>query len=156
LIRVDIPGFGPLRLRHLVLDYNGTLAMDGKFLAGVKSRLRRLRSRLRIHVVTADTFRNAARALQRTDCRLVVLEERRQDHAKAAYVRRLGADATAAIGNGRNDRYMLNIAALGIATIQSEGAARDAIGAADIVVKDVRDALDLLLTPRRLIATLRA
>jgi len=36
-----------------------------------------------------------------------------------------------------------------------EGAALEAVQAADIVVHDVRDALDLLLEPRRLIATLR-
>jgi len=48
------------------------------------------------------------------------------------------------------------IAALGIATVQREGAAVEAVQAADIVALDVRDALDLLLVPRRLLATLRS
>ncbi len=51
---------------------------------------------------------------------------------------------------------MLRAAALGIATVQREGAAVDAMRAADIVVQNVRDALDLLLKPRRLVATLRS
>ena len=35
MIAVDIPGYGPLRLEHLVMDYNGTLAVDGEIAAGV-------------------------------------------------------------------------------------------------------------------------
>jgi len=50
----------------------------------------------------------------------------------------------------------LRTAALGIATVQREGAAVEAMRGADIVVHDVRDALDLLLQPRRLVATLRS
>jgi soluble P-type ATPase len=51
---------------------------------------------------------------------------------------------------------MLRAAALGIVTVQREGAAAEAVRAADILVHDVRDALDLLLEPRRLGATLRS
>ena len=35
MIEIDVPGFGALRLEHLVLDYNGTLACDGMLLEGV-------------------------------------------------------------------------------------------------------------------------
>jgi soluble P-type ATPase len=51
---------------------------------------------------------------------------------------------------------MLREAALGIAVIQAEGAASASILESDILVRDVRDALDMLLEPARLIATLRA
>jgi soluble P-type ATPase len=74
---------------------------------------------------------------------------------KAAYVRRLGPDTVAAIGNGANDRAMCEIAALGIAVIGGEGAAASLIASADIVVTDIRDALALLLNPDRVRATLR-
>ena len=30
MIDIEIPGFGRLQLAHLVLDYNGTLAIDGE------------------------------------------------------------------------------------------------------------------------------
>ncbi len=59
MLKLDIPGLGILELEHLVLDYNGTLAVDGRVLAGVKPRLQRLARSLRIHVVTADTFGRA-------------------------------------------------------------------------------------------------
>lgn len=155
-IPVDIRGFGRLTLGHLVLDFNGTLAVDGAVLPGVKPRLRKLGRSLHLHVVTADTFGKARASLGGVDCELHILARGDEDRAKAAYVRRLGANRVACIGNGRNDRLMLRGAALGIATIQREGAAAQALLAADIVVHDVRDALDLLLEPRRLVATLRA
>lgn len=50
---------------------------------------------------------------------------------------------------------MLHEAALGLVVIQAEGAAQIAVAAADIVSKSIEDALDLLLRPKRLIATLR-
>lgn len=151
----DIPGFGALRLAHLVLDYNGTLAVDGRLMPGVKPRLDRLAASLALHVITADTFGKARGSLRGVECSLEILERGGEDRSKAALVRRLGASRVACVGNGRNDRLMLRVAKLGIATMQREGAALEAVQAADIVVHDVRDALDLLLEPRRLIATLR-
>jgi soluble P-type ATPase len=50
---------------------------------------------------------------------------------------------------------MLDSARLGIAVIEAEGGSSDAIAAADIVMRDIVSALELLLNPKRLIATLR-
>jgi soluble P-type ATPase len=50
---------------------------------------------------------------------------------------------------------MLKQAALGIAVIQTEGAATAALLAAEIITPGIFDALDLLLHPDRLKATLR-
>ena len=139
-----------------MLDFNGTLAVDGRLIPDVKPRLATLARSLRIHVVTADTFGRARASLRDVQCTLEVLTPGGEDRAKERYVRRLGKRAVACIGNGRNDRLMLRAAALGIATVQREGAAAETLEAADIVVRDVRDALDLLLAPRRLVATLRS
>lgn len=155
-MQIAIPGFGTLRLEHLVLDYNGTLALDGRPLPGVKTRLKRLARSVRIHVVTADTFGKARAGLRGVNCRLEILESGAEDRAKAAYVRRLGSSHVACIGNGRNDRRMLRIAGVGIAVVQAEGAAAEAVAAADLLVPSMTDALDLLLRPRRLIASLRS
>lgn len=73
MLAVDIPGFGALRLRHLVLDSNGTLALDGRPFPGVKKRLAALAARLSIHVLTADTFGKVRTGVKDVDCRLVVL-----------------------------------------------------------------------------------
>jgi P-type E1-E2 ATPase len=156
MMRFDIPRFGELRIAHLVLDFNGTLAVDGKLLPGVKKRLRRLAGGLRVHVLTADTFGRARAELKGLRCGLVILERRREDRAKAAYVRKLRAEGAACIGNGRNDRLMLRAAALGIAVIQDEGASPHTVLEADIVVNNICDALDLFLRPLRLVAGLRS
>lgn len=155
-MELDIPGFGAVRLEHLVLDYNGTLAVDGRPLPGVKRRLKLLARSLRIHVVTADTFGRARAGLADVDCELQILGAGREDRAKAAYVRRLGLRRTACIGNGRNDRLMLRAARLGVVVVQAEGASSEALATGDLVLTSVNDALDLFLHPQRLTASLRA
>ncbi|MGA6925939.1 MAG: ATPase P, partial [Desulfosarcina sp.] len=137
MISCQIPRFGPLTLDHLVLDYNGTLAVDGKLLGGVKDALDSLAAHVTVHVVTADTFGKAAEGLDGVDCRLTVLEAGRQDQAKVDFVTRLGANRTVSIGNGRNDALMLAASALGIAVILGEGAATASLNAADIVCTDI-------------------
>ena len=67
----------------------------------------------------------------------------------------LHPEATVAVGNGNNDQLMLKESGLGIAVLQGEGMSRAAMENADIIVKDISDAFDLLLNPQRLIATLR-
>jgi soluble P-type ATPase len=156
MIDLEIPGFGRLEITDLVCDYNGTLAVDGILAVDVRERLRTLAGRLRCHVVTADTFGTARAAVADLDCRLVVLPERDQAESKRRYVDSLGARHVAAIGNGRNDRLMLAAAALGVGVCGGEGIAVEALQAGAIVVHDVRDALDLLLNPGRLTATLRS
>ena len=156
MLSTQVPGFGTLTLEHLVLDYNGTLAVDGLLLPGVKAALNTLAAKLAIHVVTADTFGKAADGLAGVDCRLTVLEAGRQDQAKVNFVNRLGAKRTASIGNGRNDALMLSASALGIAVILAEGASTVSLNAADIVCTDIVSALELLMHPLRLTATLRS
>jgi soluble P-type ATPase len=156
MISVDIPGGSSLHLEHLVLDFNGTLACDGVLLVGVRERLERLSASVRIHVVTADTFNRARAELAGVACQLCVLQPQEQARAKLEYVRRLGVERTAGVGNGRNDALMMEAVALGIAVVQAEGAAPQTLCAADVVVREIGEALDLLTHPQRLAATLRA
>lgn len=155
MITFDVPGLGPHQVHHIVMDYNGTLAVDGLLLKGVADLLIQLAHLVQLHVVTADTFGLATRQLAGVPCQLTVLPPGRQAQAKQEYVRDLGAQHCVAIGNGRNDSLMLEEAIIGIALLQREGAAASAIQAADIVCRDVLDALTLFLEPRRLVATLR-
>ena len=156
MIEIEIPGFRMLQLTHLVLDYNGIMAVSGDLIEGVKPRLISLADSLSIHVITADTFGKATNALDGVDCQLVILPPENQTVAKADYVRQLGVQATVTIGNGRNDRLMLEQTVLGIAVLGEEGAASATIMAADVVVRDMFSALELLRNPRRLVATLRS
>ncbi len=156
MIDVAIPGFGRLELSHLICDYNGTLAADGVLLSGIRERFSRLAERLQIHVVTGDTFGTAHSQLEGLDCELVVLPASEQAEAKRRFIDGLGPNRAVAVGNGRNDRLMLAAAALGIGVCGDEGIAAEALRACVIVVRDIHDAFDLLLSEKRLIASLRS
>lgn len=152
---LNIPGWKELKIKHLVFDYNGTLAIDGKLLPGIGEKLEKLSEIFTLHVVTADTFGKAAQELAPFPCSLTILPREHQAEAKREFVKKLGAKQTAAVGNGRNDRLMLAEAALGIALLQAEGIALTTLSSADVVCKNAADALDLFLYPKRLTATLR-
>ncbi len=156
MLTIDIPGFKTLNLVHLVLDYNGTLAIDGELESCVYEQLKQLSEKLQIHVVTADTFGVAGARLQNFPLTLTILPETNQAQAKVDFVQNLRADQVVAIGNGRNDRLMVSEAALGIAVVQREGAASETLHAADVVCPNICSALDLLIHPLRLKATLRS
>ena len=155
MLEVAVPGRGEQIFDQLVLDFNGTLAQDGALLPGVAQRLQALSSLLSIHVLTADTFGSATTSLAGLPLQLTVLDPELQKEAKASLVEEFGADRTVTIGNGANDVAMLEKAALGIVVNGPEGCACETLLAADIVACDIEVALDLLLKPKRLIATLR-
>ncbi|MCE9685712.1 hypothetical protein LZP73_05710 [Shewanella sp. AS16] len=156
MIEITIPGFTSLTLQHLVSDYNGTLAADGKLLPGVAELFEKLAPEIQIHVITADTFGLAQSQLAGLPVTLEIIPLERQAEAKLAVIERLGADSVFAVGNGANDRLMLGRAAVGVALLQKEGVAAATLASADLVSGNIVDALELLQHPKRLIATLRA
>jgi P-type E1-E2 ATPase len=107
-------------------------------------------------MITADTFGAGNEVAARLNIPIHRLSsEDPEAIQKAKLVRRLQADRVVAIGNGANDIAMLREAAVGIAVIGPEGCSREALEAADIVAPSIVSALDLLLNPMRLVATLR-
>jgi soluble P-type ATPase len=156
MIEVTIPGYETLQFEHLVLDYNGTLAVDGELVPDVKEALKGLSEAVKVHILTADTFGKVRSRVEGIPCELSILAVDDQDKGKLDYVKALGAGHTVCIGNGRNDRLMLKEAALGIAVILEEGVATETLVAADIVCNSILSALELLTSPLRLTATLRS
>jgi len=155
MFKVDIPGFGAVKLEHLVSDFTGTLSVDGRLLPGVRGQLNEIAKFLKVHILTADTFGKAKAELEGIDCVIHILKGKKHDVQKEEYVKKLSAEKVVAFGNGNNDRKMLKAARVGIAVSQGEGCAVDAIKAADIHVPSSNAGLDLLLHPQRLKATLR-
>jgi len=155
MIEIEIPGRDTLRLEHLVLDVNGTIAVDGQLVGGVAQRLAELHHSIEVHMLTADT-RGRQQAI---DAQLRIEAARiaagNEVAQKAAFVQRLGGESVCAVGNGANDAEMLREAKLAIAVLGDEGLAVEALDGADVVVPHVNVALDLLLNPLRLVATLR-
>jgi soluble P-type ATPase len=155
MLSFTIPGRQNIDLDHLVLDYNGTLALDGKLLPGVGRALQELSGQLAVHVLTADTFGHASAQLRGLPLTLSVVPPEKQDEHKKNYIEVLGAARCVCIGNGQNDSRMLECAALGIVVVQQECAAAAALRCADVVAPDILSALALLQNPLRLTATLR-
>lgn len=155
MIELIIPGRPELKLEHLVLDVNGTLALDGNLIDGVATRITELADRLTIHLLTADTHGRQAtidQALQLTATRLAVGNEQEQ---KRTFIERLGTSKVVAIGQGANDAGMLEAAAVGICVLSLEGTAVETLSASDVVVPHILAAFDLLDKPLRLVASLR-
>ena len=155
MIELNIPGRGLIQLQHLVCDVNGTLAVDGQLLEGVKQRLSALGDRLTLHLLTADTHGRQSIIDKQLNLKAVRIQPGMEDEQKAKYVYQLGAETVVAIGQGTNDAGMLQAAALGICVLSVEGIAVKTLIAADLVVASINEALELLEKPLRIVGTLR-
>ncbi len=115
-------------------------------------RLQALWKHLSLHALTAGTHGNIAELESTFGFPLHLITTGEE---KLHYVEQLGPAGVIAFGNGRNDVAMLRLAAIGIAILAGEGVAIDALQAADVLAPGPVEAIDLVLKPKRLIATLR-
>lgn len=142
-------------IENLVLDLNGTIATDGKIPSEVKEKIKSLSDKVKIYILTADTQGTASEESSDMGVELLKVSGEDSTEVKLRVVESLDPTRTVAIGNGNNDRLVLKEATLGIAVLGEEGMSVSSMKYADIVVKNISDALDLFLKPKRLIATLR-
>jgi P-type E1-E2 ATPase len=155
MIEIEIPGCGTLRLKHLVLDVNGTIAKDGQLIDGVADLLQSLRATIDVHLVTADTHGKQEAINDALQIQATIIPRQNQSRAKADFIGALDRSSVVAMGNGANDALMLESAALGVCIIGPEGCATETLSKSDVVVPHIHAGLELLLHPKRLIATLR-
>ena len=155
MIEITIPGKRNYTIENLILDLNGTIALDGTIIKGVRKKLALLSQKLDVIVVTADTNKNAERLLRDLPVTVYTIEEAEENNQKLGVALQKGKNNTISIGNGCNDVSMLRESAIGICTVGGEGASAEAMIASDLVIPTINDALDLLLKPHRLKATLR-
>ncbi|WP_302886732.1 HAD family hydrolase [uncultured Slackia sp.] len=155
MLEIDIPGRGAFEIHHVVCDYNGTIAADGRLEEGVASRIQEIAEYVQVSVLTADAF-GTVRA-ECTDLPVDVRVFDRDDASacKAAIVRKLGPQGCVCIGNGFNDIAMFGEAALSFGIVGKEGACGRLLACSDVVATNPIDAFDLLIHVDRLRATLR-
>lgn len=153
---IEIPGRETLDIRHIIFDYNGTIAIDGKVINGVTAKIQKLAGLVEFHVITADTYGTVEKELEGTQCNVVNLSRSNDFKSKTEYLNFLGAQHCLSVGNGFNDSALLKESKIGIALIQDEGVCVETLMAADIACKSIMDAFAYLETPNRLKATLRA
>lgn len=152
---VDIPGFKKIEIHHLVCDYNGTIANNGKLIEGVDILINKLSEKISVYVITADTFGTVEKELQNAKCTVIKIEKNNQADQKLQLIRKLNPGNTVAFGNGRNDELMLKESIIGIGILENEGIYTKNLLSADILCKSIIDAFELLTIPNKLIATLR-
>jgi len=155
MINVEIPGEGELQIEHVVFDVNGTLAVDGILLPEVFSLLKVLSEKVKIHLLTADTHGKQSEIDRQLGITAIRVKEGSEAEQKAAYLAKLGAEHSAAVGQGANDSLMLKEARIGICILSEEGSALETLLQADMVVPDIVSALKILNHPARLVASLR-
>lgn len=153
MLALNIPGRGQFNMNHLVLDFNGTIAFNGKLIPDVAERIMLLSKDVDIHVITADTNETVARKCSVMPVSVQIL--RSDDHTgeKGGFVR--GLNGVICMGNGANDEAMFAESDIAIAINGKEGCATATLLKSDMVIDNINDALDLLLNPKLVTATLR-
>lgn len=154
-MKVNIPGKQEIEIKNIVFDYNGTIAIDGKLIDGVKENINELSNKFNFFVITADTYGSVEQELKSVNCKIIKIEKSLQDISKEKFIKELGSNTALCVGNGRNDKLMLKEAILGIAILQDEGICTQTLLNSDILVKSILDVFGFLNDKNRLIATLR-
>lgn len=154
MLKIDIPGRETLEIESLVLDYNGTIAVDGEIPAELKPRLETLSNSVKIYLLTADTYGTAREQCAALPLAVKTFPKEGAGKHKADIVKSL--PRTCCFGNGFNDIEMFKAADFAVAIMESEGMCAGLALHADVIVRSAEDAFDLLLQPNRLRATLRS
>ena len=156
MIKIDIPGRNEISIENLVLDYNGTIACDGKVLPGIMEMLQRLQSKVTIYILTADTYGTVKKEFENTGIEVHVLEKDNGTLEKYEFIKEIGSEKTISIGNGNNDVAMLKESVLSMGIIGREGCSSKVLIHVDILVTDIHDALSMIEDPIKIKATLRS
>lgn len=155
MFEVRIPGYENISICNVVLDFNGTIATDGIVSEETKEQLRDLAKVAEVYVITADTNGTVKAQCSGLPLQILTFTGEVSGTEKKRIVEEIGPEYTVCVGNGYNDAPMFEIAKLSIIVLGEEGLSTKALLAADIMVKDTQSALDFLLKPNRMIATLR-
>jgi len=153
---VNIHGREEIKITQVILDFNGTIAIDGKLVNGVADEINRLANSLDFYVVTADTYGTVAKELIGVNCQIINLSNSEEFRDKLDVLIKLGKNETLCVGNGFNDRIVLKESVLGISILQEEGLNVDALIASDFVCKSIIDVFSCIENPDRIKATMRA
>lgn len=157
MITIDIPGKSqPINVTTLLLDLNGTIACDGCLIEGAAERIKKLKEKVDIYLLTADTYGYGLKIAEALNIELYRVSYLDGNKDKKEFLNRFTVSEVVAIGNGVNDFSMLEEAGLSIIIIGPEGCSVKTLVRADIAVNSINDALDLLLHPMRIRATLRS
>ena len=70
---IAIPGRETIEIENVILDCNGTIAIDGKLIDGVSELINKLSSNINFHIITAETYGSFEKELANINCKIVKL-----------------------------------------------------------------------------------
>jgi len=156
MIKIDISSLGTVIIQNIVLDFNGTIANDGKLDDILRSKILKLHELgFKIYIITADTNETVKDEIKDLPVKIRILNPGDEEKEKLKILESIGAENSFVMGNGRNDILMVKKAKIGVGVIGEEGISGKLMSVCDIIVTSPMDGLDLLLKPNRLKATLR-
>lgn len=150
-----IPGRDDIEIENIVFDYNGTIAVDGKILEGVRELLSELGNYANIYILTADTYGTVAKECSDIDAKVLTFPKENAGESKKGIVKNLGEEKTICVGNGFNDIPMFKEVVISIAVIEGEGSSGKLLVHADIVTRSIIEAIEIILNEDKMKATLR-
>jgi len=154
MISIERPGLNPLEIEYILLDFDGTLAIDRRVHPKAKDKINLLSKRTNLYILTTQKKELIEERLRKVKAEIIHLAEGDSSRGKLELLRQLGPTRCVAIGNGADDAAMIEEAGIGICVIGREGSSGEAMKNADLVFTDILDALDFLLKPLRQKATL--
>ncbi len=154
MISIQRPGKEPLEIDYLLIDFEGTLASDGRVHPKAKDKINLLSKRTKIYILAKGEREKVEETLRRVKAELFFVKEEESSVQKLDLLLNLGPSRAVVIGNGMDDLQMMEEAGLSMAIIGKEGASGGLIQTADLVFTHIVDALDFLLKPLRQKSTL--
>ena len=154
MITIERPGLNPLEIEFVLIDFEGTLAIDRRVHSKAKDKINLLSKRTTIYILTKEKKELIEERLRKVKAEIIYLAEGGSSQRKLDLIHRLGPTQSVAIGNGEDDVAMIKEASIGISILGKEGSSGEALKNADLVFTDILDALDFLLKPLRQKTTL--
>lgn len=154
MILIHRPGQNPLEIEYLLIDFEGTLATDRRINPKAKDKINLLSKKTKIYIFVQTEKDIALKSLKNTKAEIIFVSEDKASEEKVNFIRQVKPENTVVIGNGKSDVHIIKESALSFCVTGREGAFKEALVNADIIVNDIIDALDFLLKPLRQKATL--
>jgi len=155
MINIEIPGYGNLHIKNVLIDYNGTIAYEGKLIPSLKNIIEKLSKKVNLYVITADTFGTVSKEIENFPIEIIKIEKENERQQKVEALKKLGSQNTISYGNGNNDKLIIKESVIGICIMGDEGCSRETLEEADLVINSIEKGLLLLLDENKLKATLR-
>lgn len=154
MILIHRPGQSLIEIEYILIDFEGTLATDRRVNPKAKDKINLLSKRTKIYIFVQTEKEIALKSLKNTKADIIFISEGQASQEKLNFIRQIKRENTVVIGNGKSDVEIIKESAISFCVMGKEGAFKDALINADIIVNDIIDALDFLLKPLRQKATL--